>query len=52
MNNQDFKNELIQYVEKTYDEFAKYQKDAFDQLVEFDRICKQFDIPYFLAYFK
>lgn len=50
MNNQDFKNELIQYVEKTYDEFAKYQKDAFDQLVEFDRICKQFDIPYFLAY--
>lgn len=50
MNVFDFKKEIGQYIDASYEDFVNYQKVALGQLKEFDRICKLHDIPYFLAY--
>ncbi len=50
MNNEGFFTEVQQYIGKAYGEFEDYQAIAFDILKEFDRICRENGIRYFLAY--
>ena len=50
MDNNTFLAEIHEYIETSYKQFEYYQGIAFDILCEFDRVCRENDIPYFLAY--
>ena len=50
MNNNQFLEEIHQYIDDTYHEFEQYQDVSFDILCEFDSICRRNNIQYFLAY--
>ena len=50
MNNQEFLEEVHNYINRTYGEFEEYQKIVKNILQEFARVCKKNNIPYWLAY--
>ena len=50
MNSAEFLKEIHEYVEEEYRSFEEYQNIAFEILCEFDRICRQNSIQYYLAY--
>lgn len=50
MNNVEFRKEIHNYIDQTYNEFEQYQKIANEVLLEFNRICVRNNISYCLAY--
>lgn len=50
MNREEFQEEVKHYINQTFDEFSKYQMIVQDILFEFDRVCRNNNLHYFLAY--
>lgn len=50
MDNREFLAEMHDYIDNSYNQFEYYQGIAFDILCEFNRICRENGIQYFLAY--
>lgn len=48
MNNKEFLSEISEYIKNEYLVFNEYQDITIQSLVEFDRVCRQHNIPYFL----
>lgn len=50
MDNNQFLGEILTYISDEYRSFEQYQKIAFEILCEFDRVCRENNIQYYLAY--
>ena len=50
MNNQMFLNEIHEYIDVLYKKFEKYQSDVLDTLDEFDRICINNKLTYYVGF--
>ena len=50
MNSQTFLEEVQTYIKNTYSEFQEYQEIVTEILFEFNRVCNETGIDYYLAY--
>lgn len=50
MDNKYFRQEIKEYIDERYNKFCEYQRVALDILIEFDRVCSNNHLDYYLAY--
>lgn len=50
MNKEYFRQEICNYIDQLYENFEQYQEDVIASLIEFDRICRKYEIRYYLGF--
>ena len=50
MDKEYFRKEMHDYVDQLYSDFSVYQDSVINTLLEFDKVCRKYSIPYYLGF--